>query len=132
MADRPARLQILPVDVELLRDAPPPEEVARELVARLSALPYVVDVQWSPEVVIEEEELGKDRFLHGRVTMLPAGAAARRRSGAEGLLRLLQASRHRRTERCRAPDREAAGGARRRRVRPDRPGEEDSCGSCRG
>lgn len=71
MADRRARLQILPVDVELLREAPPPEEVARELVARLSALPYVVDVQWSPEVVTEEDELGKDRFLHGRVTMLP-------------------------------------------------------------
>jgi hypothetical protein len=62
---------ILRQEVELRPDAPPPEDVARELEARLRALPYVLEATWSAEVEVEKDELGRDRFLRGRVLMVP-------------------------------------------------------------
>jgi hypothetical protein len=61
------RLQVLELEVRLVKGAPTPEEVARELNLSLAALPYVLEARWSPDVVEEDG----DRYLRGIVSLLP-------------------------------------------------------------
>lgn len=61
------RLQVLELEVQLVKGAPTPEEVARELNLSLTAMPYVVEARWSCDVVEEDG----DRYLRGIVSLLP-------------------------------------------------------------